>query len=456
MTNLVHAGVLLDKAYFAYYVNTIASLEEGLQSLIETTHARVDQLAARHLRDALERAKVEPRERIHSFHRYFGKLIPAIPRFAVRELAGRPGAVCLDPFCGSGTTLVEAQLAGREAWGVDINPLAALIARAKTTPVPAARLGDVLHAILAEAGAAGGREVPVPYCLNMAHWFRPHVVADLARLLWAIRRVAQGPEREFFLACFSAVLRDVSNADPRHVFPGYSKRLRALDALGLRKIDVFVRFAARTGRALRDLAAYQARRPSGVPVTALQGDARALPRDVPPVDLVVTNPPYLGSIRYLETMKLEMFWLGYLADTSAYHALDREVVATERFTGQECACWTPVGIPAADEIAALLFERGHRRMARAAGRYFADMAAFLVEMARVVRPGGHLVVKISDSYVRELRVPTHAILLLLAGERGFEALAAFPDGYKNRSLLTRRNTYSRTLEHDWILVLRRG
>jgi DNA modification methylase len=58
---------------------------------------------------------------VHSFHRYFGKLIPAIPRFAIREFT-KPGDLVLDPFCGSGTTGVAAVRAGCRFLGLERDP----------------------------------------------------------------------------------------------------------------------------------------------------------------------------------------------------------------------------------------------------------------------------------------------------------------------------------------------
>ncbi|HEX3761720.1 MAG TPA: hypothetical protein VHW23_23640, partial [Kofleriaceae bacterium] len=109
----------------------------------------------------------------HPFHGYPARLHPATARVLVELVAhgaGRgalPGAPVVDPFCGSGTVLVEARAAGAPAVGVDLNPLAVLVAHAKTWTVPAARrkqLHRVGHEIAGLVLAAGkaARRAQVP------------------------------------------------------------------------------------------------------------------------------------------------------------------------------------------------------------------------------------------------------------------------------------------------------
>ena len=70
----------------------------------------------------------------HNIHRYSGKFIPQIAGKAI-ELLTMPGDLVLDSYMGSGTTLLEAMLRDRTSIGVDLNPLAILISRVKTTPI---------------------------------------------------------------------------------------------------------------------------------------------------------------------------------------------------------------------------------------------------------------------------------------------------------------------------------
>ena len=121
----------------------------------------------RGLADALVAALRAPAEEhdvaetlTHPFHGYPARLHPATARILVEVVGAgaRRSAPLVDPFCGSGTVLVEARAAGRRAIGVDLNPLAVLVARAKTWTVPARRrheLRDAGHAISGAVLAAG-------------------------------------------------------------------------------------------------------------------------------------------------------------------------------------------------------------------------------------------------------------------------------------------------------------
>src|SRR5436309_3516443 len=70
----------------------------------------------------------------HSIHPYPAKFIPQIPRHLIQRIRPLKGSFVFDPFCGCGTTLLEAQAAGYPSIGVDLNPIASMIARVKTRP----------------------------------------------------------------------------------------------------------------------------------------------------------------------------------------------------------------------------------------------------------------------------------------------------------------------------------
>src|SRR5690349_3629074 len=146
----------------------------------------------------------------HPLHTYPARMHPATSRRLIAlVMDGLPaGSLLVDPFCGSGTTLVEARYANIKALGTDLSPLAVMIARAKTWTVAPARrrtLRDLAHRISGEALAAGkaARRAdhdpakmrkpagfdPQARDRRVAPWFYPHVRRELEDLAARIDHV---------------------------------------------------------------------------------------------------------------------------------------------------------------------------------------------------------------------------------------------------------------------------
>src|SRR5437660_502917 len=109
---------------------------------------------------------------IEGLHPYPAKFVAELPRALLNVLPIPTGAAVLDPFCGSGTTLVECQRCGVPSFGIDLNPIACLMARVKTAPV-AAGLANSINTVLANAKSI--RQPSVPVIPNLDHWFMPNV-----------------------------------------------------------------------------------------------------------------------------------------------------------------------------------------------------------------------------------------------------------------------------------------
>lgn len=403
--------------------------------------------------ESLNEFKKEPRRTIHSFHRYFGKLIPGIPAFAI-ETFTKPGETVLDPFSGSGTSVVEARERGRFGIGIDLNPLASFVAKVKTTPIDESKLKTTLSDLVANFSlTTHSKELKDPYVVNLDHWFREEVKTELLVLKSLIKSIPEIDVRDFYLAVFSAFIRGVSNADPQHVFPGYSKRMRALDEAG-RTIDVekaFIRAAKKRIQQNSLLSQNQ------LPVKLINGDLRGADLKPNSVDLVVTNPPYISSIRYLETMKIEMGWLDFLDSQAEYLELDKSVIGTERFYKEDLLEIELTGFEEIDKQVDLL-RTTNKKMAKTVSKYFIDMNGVFAKLGTVVKANGYLVVKISDSKVRTELIATHKHFIEICESYGFSLVEDIIDQFdpNSRSLLTARNTYSGIMTFDHVLILKKN
>jgi hypothetical protein len=323
------------------------------------------------------------RAHVHGFHSYPARMHPITARRLVESFS-RPGEVVLDPFCGSGTVLVEARLAGRGAVGVDANPLAVRLARLKITPttaeerarwVAAAREAAALADARREARAGPThRYGPADVAL-----FAPHVLLEMDGLRAGIDRIADARTRAVLDLVLSAILTKVSRREGDSAERRIDKRIAA-------------GFCARTlVRKTEELAARLAEvaLPMAAPGPALvvEGDARQLEgiRDGS-IALVVSSPPYPGNYDYLDHHAARLRWLR---------------LSPERFDREE--------IGARRRLEALGAAAG-------AARWRDEIGAALAAMRRALAPDGAAVLLLADSVVAG--APLYAVDLVRAAAAG--------------------------------------
>ena len=257
----------------------------------------------------------ETQDSTHFFHHWTAKFIPQIPRRVIERYT-EPGDVVLDPFMGCGTTLVEAARLGRDAWGTDINPLAVMIARAKTAPVDHASLGEFIE-WLREAEGNPDRHGARSAALfeGSEEWFRE----DVARAIRAIRTRARRLEEEtsnFVLIGLSDLLKGMSNARMDRTIPSLPKGPRYKDKKHYwrlvdnekRRIDPFARVRAQLQRMQRALKQFHGEATGRA--EPRMHDARDLAALGRKAQLAVTSPPYWSAQNYQKMHMLSFKVLG--------------------------------------------------------------------------------------------------------------------------------------------------
>jgi DNA modification methylase len=412
----------------------------------------------------------------HLIHPYPAKLLVHIPYFFLaNNLLSKPGDVVLDPFCGSGTVLLEAQLANRHALGADANPLARLIARVKTQDFDAAGLRktvkDLVGAIPVEPSG------PYPDVVNLEHWFYPNTAKQLNCLREAIDKIKViSPVRDFLRVCFSVCVRKVSLADPRLSVPVRLKLgqypenhpLREKSDAHLRHLrqarvsKIFSRIAESNISRIEKLQSDSAKRGSGNIVCS---DARNLvyeylnkehdkPLDDNSVQLIITSPPYPGAQKYIRSSSLSLGWLRLCSSTNlrAYKAL---AIGREEFRKTEWERVQTTNIRGADKALADIRKRNPIR-AMVAATYLNEMRAALVEMYRVLKPCGHIVLVAANNRIAGKEFRTVDYLRAIAQECGLVLTACFIDAIRSRGLMTKRNHTASMITREWVLVLTKG
>lgn len=308
---------------------------------------------------------------VHGFHSYPARMHPLTARRLV-ETFSRPLDAVLDPFCGSGTVLVEARLAGRFAAGVDANPLAVRLARLKATTTTEADREALVTWSEKIAGTADARRVARAgasrrYPDADVALFDPHVLLELDGVRVGLEGFAPRSREETFARealwlVLSAILTKVSRRAsdtsaekaPRRLFAGYVAKL-------------FVRKARELASRFAEIAPLL----EGAPGSWIEeGDARELDGvDDGAVALTVTSPPYAGVYDYVAHHEARLRWLGM--DDRGFRS--REIGARKRLSDvrpdEGRAAWSD------------------------------ELSAVLRSLHRVTRPRGLAVLLIADSVV---------------------------------------------------------
>lgn len=383
----------------------------------------------------------------HGLHRFPAKFIPQIPRWAIDQMAPVDGVV-LDPFMGSGTTLIEGLTTGRVSFGLDIDPLARMIAQAKTDGPCAERIERLIGELAARWTApATVLTPPMPDIRDFGHWFTTDAWGWLQSLFATIRDLeCDARDRRFLLVVFSSVLRRVSNADDQ------SQKTYVSGTLPKSPPDArstFLRAAERAVAGLRELE--MALPDSAAPVRIPEhGDACAMPLESASVDLVVTSPPYLDSVDYMYNLMLEYFWLGPMLGVptrAAFNQMRRRPVGAKN-----PAAGSPLPACLRELVA---FEHLPSDRREPASTYFGMMQRHFAEASRCLKPGGRYVLVVGNSQSRRDVVPVHTALVHLAAEEGMQVEKVFGYRIRRHYMKFPRAGRGGIILIDWVIILRR-
>ncbi|MDP2660476.1 MAG: DNA methyltransferase [Dehalococcoidia bacterium] len=354
----------------------------------------------------------------HDLHAFAAKFPPQLPRAFIRGLTKR-GAIVLDPRMGSGTTVVEAVLEGRRAVGLDIDPLALRLCRAKVTPLNADEIRKAAHrtavrarALLCEGQALEselGNRFDGPTKDFVDYWFLPTTQRELMALVLAIEEETEPLARRFLELTLSSIIVTKSGGVSRARDLAHSRPHR-VDAKVPR--NALEQFAMRLQRNLVSIARLKA---NGTLVATLPGNAAFIPFADETIDLIITSPPYANAIDYMRAHKFSLVWLGEpISDLSR---LRSKYIGSERVGRAQYAPLPKGPESVVEELGSL-----DAKKAAILRKYFVEMKSVIKEMYRVLRMDSAAVVVAGTSMMRGIDVQTHRCLADIAAECGFEVV----------------------------------
>lgn len=332
---------------------------------------------------------------IHGLHPYPAKFIPQIPKTLIRELASS-GETILDPFCGSGTTLVEALKLDCNAIGLDANPLACQISAAKTTHITDAEAEMLMKfaSTCAEYGASFKdtllkQTTPIaqfddtPFRFDgVEDWFDDFVIQELAFIKSQCNKLPSNKLVCFALTIFSSIIVTVSRQDSDTRYVRRKKKIVEGEVLSL--------FGRSLSKAVPKALEFSSEIDPKLSVKIFNCNILSPPQ-MDKIDLMVCSPPYPNAYSYHLYHRTRLLWLG----------MDQV-----KFKGEEIGSHRKYS---SKSIAAPTIET-----------FKNELKTILIWLTKVIKVNRHACFVLGDSTIRGQVYKNDQILIDIAEQVGFK------------------------------------
>jgi DNA modification methylase len=427
--------------------------------------------------DAEAATRKDPKYATHGLHPYKGKFYPQLAKSLLNASGIECGSRVLDPYCGSGTVPLECLLNGYQAFGFDMNPLAAKIAKAKSgillrdQELIELSAASITESLKVADGSGALDQFPHGVHRELLSWFPEPVLDKLNEVLTRIRLLGDEALVDFFEVVLSSVIRDVSHQEPSDL------RIRRRK-VALSDAPVFELFTKRLASQLLRLKKYrsiQARQPGRRYIPKIEeGDSREsecfLKAGIgnASIDCVVTSPPYATALPYIDTDRLSI--LAIMGIPASERAIvesnltgSREIRQKERIALEEQLGSVALPRSIVDTLERILIgndgsDAGFRRknMPALLSRYFTDIQRTLAQIHRVMKPGAKAYYVVGDSRTKVgddwFAIPTCQHTREIAADIGFKVHPSISIDVTTERLLHLKNAIT---END-ILVFEKS
>ena len=368
----------------------------------ETKSSEIDSYNKRKRCEDFDFKDIPASTAIYGIHPY-----PAMFHFlVVRELIKRfslDGMNILDPFMGSGVVAGECLINGRNFIGYDINPLAVLISRVRTTPINTESLLKTLENILTNYR---NKEPQFVEFHNIHYWFEDKVIEDLSKLRQTLNELEDIHLKNFFNVVFSETVRRVSRTDFNEF-----KLLRKKS--GNNNSDVLKVFHEVSLKNIGLLTSFYTKFPPKKVTLTLQ--EKNIINDISlednSIDLVITSPPYEDSkttVAYGQFSRLSLRWLGFeeYVDRTSLVAKPKEIT-------------NDLPSELLYKILEKIKDKDEKR-AKEVFSFYNDLHNSIQIISKKVKSNGNVCFVVGNRKVKGLQLPTDKISADFFENQGFE------------------------------------
>lgn len=391
--------------------------------------------------------QANPNSYTHGMFKYPCKFVPEIPRWGIKTYLPEKKGVIFDPFSGSGTTLLEANVNGVDAYGTEIDDIAKLIIKVKTTVLSATQI-EVLDSFclkIVNIIRQEDAQLFIPKIKNLEHWFSENTINELGRMKVFIDHIQDENIRDFFKVCMVSIIKRVSNADDTSPKPYVSNKvIKVPPTVEKEFTSVFRRYR----QMIQELSSVENMGSTEI----IQGDA--LEFSVPAgIDLAITSPPYINAFDYGRTMRLENLWLATLTE-EMLREKKSQYVGTEKINTKKEK--DRLDILKKSDLLKSYYSKivvQDEKRALIVKKFFEDMEENLSCVYSQMNIGGKYVVVIGNSMIRKVHVESWRVIEEIANKIGFKTVQHFNYIIQNPYIRIPRKGMGGKINKDYVLVL---
>ena len=402
-------------------------------------------------------ADANTREYTHIYHDYPARMIPQIPSSIIEILNIKEGSLLFDPYCGSGSTLVEGVRKGLNVIGTDINPLAQLISTAKTDYLTKIEdLENEINKFISFTMVPKGNPKIIDGN-NLNFWFKENAINRIGLIMRYISNIKDAKIKNFFKVAASETIRESSNTR-KSEFKLYRY---APDKLIKHNPDPFSTMNKKLSRNLkgyREFHAYMAGKD-------LMPDAKIklfnTVNQLPPsiakknsVDIVITSPPYGDShttVAYGQYSKLSSMWLGiYKEDVDKLSMGGVRKKELEKFDCESL-----------DKAISEVFSKNNKRGIEVSA-FYSDLQKSIENVSKLIKNNGYSCYVVANRIVAGVKLPTDDAIRCFYQECGFTHFDTFTRVIPNKRMPLRNSPSNKTgiteetMSKEYIVIMKKN
>ena len=349
----------------------------------------------------------------HGLHSYPAMFIPQVARRLLETYSRKNDTIC-DIFCGSGTALVESRLSGRNAYGIDLNPLAIFLAKVKTTEILLTLLIREYYKLLHRIDIIKINNQERPRFMNIDFWFKDEVIIKLARIKKAIKEIKNDKVRNFFLVSFSETVRLSSNTNS-----GEFKLVRInSERLKNYNPDVFGIFRKKTASNIEGMRKFYQDVDKSTWAKPIYGDTTTI-NSIPnaSIDCIITSPPYGDSrttVAYGQFSRLSAQWIDIFENPDDASGIDNKLLGGKPVN----TFLHHLDSPHLKDVLHRIRERDEKR-AKEVLSFYVGLNDCLKKAHTLLKPKKYFCLVVGNRSVKQIRIPTDFIIAELAENIGF-------------------------------------